>query len=242
MNIIFDIHDTIAFQAKSQQHFINSTYSIISQALHKQIEYYKYANLWFELDEEYQSDTIKGYQALLDNNLESADKLLREFSYLQKFQNIIEKMNLPAIETLSIAVNMKFQADWIDGLTLFPFAKKILKELNKSNRLGLVTNFRDGKWIREWIRKNNLECFFHNSIVVSGELGFRKPHPKLFKSIKDIMNIVDDKEIFYIGDNRIEDKIGAEMEGIKTYIIGYDISSIEELCSIRALNPHWKCT
>lgn len=228
-SIIFDIHDTIAYQEKKQEYFIHVLYDLFISKLIPKIKLSDFKDTWIYLDMEYQNMTRKGYEALLRNENELADYYLKEESYLRKFEKIYEALKIPGKETDAQTLNNCFQKEWISGLKLYPYTIRALEKICKKNKCGIVTNFRDGKWIRLWIQQNNLEKCFGKNIVISDEIGFRKPHPKLFTDIISIMEIDDINDSYFIGDNIIEDKIGAQMVGIKTLTVGQNISSVEYL-------------
>lgn len=230
-NIIFDIHNTIAFQNYSNEFFISRTYKKLTSELTQPIRFHHYKKIWLELDFEYQHETVKGYEALTNNNQIVVDISLREEKYLHKIELLFARLGLPRNYDLAFDINEYFQSDWTKGLTLYPFTIGVLEKLSNHN-FGIVSNFRDAKWIKSWIRLKELEKFFHENVVISDEIGSRKPHPALFETIRSIMNIAPEQKPIYIGDNEIEDRLGAERAGFYPLIIGKDIDSIEELPSL----------
>ncbi len=228
--IIFDIHNTIAWQKKDTEYFIRRTYDEFRCEDKSEDQFEEYQRLWVLLDQQYQQQTNDGYTALQENNMGQADVFLREVKYQKKFIKIFKELKIrQQIEPLSKNLNDVFQAEWISGLDLFPNINEVLDEISRDFRCGIITNFRDSKWIMEWIKQNSLGRFFGRDIYISEDIGYRKPHPKIFAHMISQMDIQDVSDVVYVGDNAIEDKYGAERLGLRCVLIGKDISSVEFL-------------
>lgn len=55
----------------------------------------------------------------------------------------------------------------------------VIRELKKDYRIGLLSNIGRG-WIQEFFNENELHDLF-NEVVLSGEEGMTKPHPRIFE-------------------------------------------------------------
>ena len=92
-------------------------------------------------------------------------------------------------------------------------AAAVLSDLQKKYILGIITNGpSDGQ--RKKLQKSGLLEFFDEShIVVSGDLPFRKPDPRIFLHACEKMNI-EPQEAVYVGDLYGRDVIGARRAGL----------------------------
>ncbi len=109
------------------------------------------------------------------------------------------------------AVDAYFSAFYPNS-QLIPGTKEILAELGKRYPLGMITNFTDGPAARNIIEVLGLEPFF-DYVLVSGELGYRKPHPYVFERFVDAMGVPAD-QILFIGDDLDADVQGARDAGL----------------------------
>lgn len=96
---------------------------------------------------------------------------------------------------------------------LLPGTLNALEVLKTRFRLGLLTNFTHAPAARSIIREAGLEGFFQ-VILISGEMGYRKPHPFVFERLVKELE-VETAEVVYIGDDPGPDIYGARDSGIK---------------------------
>ena len=94
--------------------------------------------------------------------------------------------------------------------------------------MGLISNFTYAPVIYAGIRKLGINQFF-NAILVSEEVGWRKPNTKIFEEALRRLEVTA-KETVYVGDSPLEDIKGAKAIGIKTVFIPSQFYSIENLC------------
>ncbi len=78
--------------------------------------------------------------------------------------------------------------------------------------LGVLANSPHAQMIRERLRLAGLEDFF-DAILVSAEVGFRKPHPKAFLAALEALNSTP-KEAMMVGDDPKADILGAKSIGM----------------------------
>lgn len=120
---------------------------------------------------------------------------------------------------IAIAVDEYFSA-FVNNSRLIPGTRKMLQTLKKSYGLGLLSNFTHAPAARRIIDSVGLTPFFR-VVLISGELGFRKPHPLVFQRLIERMG-VKAGQILYIGDDPESDIMGAQQAGLQpvwpTYI------------------------
>ncbi len=108
---------------------------------------------------------------------------------------------------------------------LIPGTTEMLGSLKDQYRLGLLSNFTHGPADMEIIDGLGLTPFF-DVVLISGDLGYRKPHPFVFRRLIDQLG-VKKNQILYIGDDPEPDISGARQAGIQpvwmTYVRDRDI-------------------
>lgn len=110
------------------------------------------------------------------------------------------------------AVESYFSA-FYDNCHLIPGTKEMLRALQSRYPLGLLSNFTHGPAAREILKRTGLLPYF-KTILISGELGFRKPHPMVFEKLVERLGTDKDRTI-YIGDDPAPDIHGAKEAGLR---------------------------
>jgi len=124
------------------------------------------------------------------------------------------------------ALNVFFQ-DFIDMLELRKDAKKLVKQSKEQCKVGLISNFTHAPVIYKSLRKMGLSEFF-NVVVVSEEVGWRKPSAKIFQTALNKLQI-EPFDAVYIGDSPIEDIKGAKEAGLKTVFVPSQFNKLKDL-------------
>jgi HAD superfamily hydrolase (TIGR01662 family) len=91
--------------------------------------------------------------------------------------------------------------------------KEVLDELDQEGyRLALISNAGDVPNVRRLLDKGNFKHYF-NPLLVSAAEGIRKPHVGIFQKVIKAWN-VPPEQIVMVGDNLMEDILGAQRAGI----------------------------
>lgn len=106
-------------------------------------------------------------------------------------------------------------------------AKKLLKQAQKQGKVGLISNFTHAPVIHKSLRILGINSFF-DAIVISDEVGWRKPSAKIFQDALYKLG-VEAKNAVYIGDSPIEDIKGAKQVGLKTIFIPSQFNTLKDL-------------
>lgn len=134
---------------------------------------------------------------------------------------------LPDDTRIAVAVDSYFSA-FFRYCRLIPGTKQLLSLLRNKYRLGLLTNFTHGPAARKIIDNLGLSVFF-DVVLISGELGFRKPHMFVFHELIEHLGVRND-QIVYVGDDMWPDIKGAQRAGIQpvltTYVRDQNIPSL----------------
>jgi len=113
---------------------------------------------------------------------------------------------------IATALDAYFSA-FFDYCHLIPGTVDMLNELKGFYRLGLLSNFTHAPAGRGLITQLGLAPFFQ-VLLISGELGYRKPHAMVFQQL--VKNVgVDRSRLLYVGDNIEADINGALLAGIR---------------------------
>ena len=128
------------------------------------------------------------------------------------------------------ALNVFFQ-DFIDTLELREGAKKLVKQAQTQCKVALISNFTYAPVIYKSLRKVGISDFF-NVIVVSEEVGWRKPSDRIFQYALSKLRIQAGEAVF-IGDSPIEDIKGAKEAGLKTVFVPSQFSTLKDLKEIK---------
>ena len=89
----------------------------------------------------------------------------------------------------------------------------LLARLRKRYRLALLSNYPCGRSIRDSLGKIGLADVFE-TVVVSGDVGYVKPHPRPFEILLSQLG-VDASDCILIGDNWLADIQGAKRMGMQ---------------------------
>jgi putative hydrolase of the HAD superfamily len=116
------------------------------------------------------------------------------------------------------AVDAYFSA-FLPNCYLIPGTTKMLQTLKGPYRLGLLSNFTHAPAAREIIDAMGLTPFF-DVVLISGELGYCKPHPLVFNRLIDQLG-VEKNQIIYVGDDLEYDVAGAQQAGVQPIWMTY---------------------
>lgn len=127
---------------------------------------------------------------------------------------------------IKVALNVFFQ-NYLESLELRPYAKKLLARIKEHCKLGLISNFTYAPVVYASLRKLRINHHF-NTVLVSHENGWRKPHEQIFQDALTKLNVKAEETVF-IGDSPLEDIKGAIAAGIKTVFVPSQFYTLENL-------------
>ena len=99
-------------------------------------------------------------------------------------------------------------------LTVYDDVYPILDQLVIKYPLGLISNFTHSPFVHQALQRFNLHQYF-KTIIISDDLGWRKPHPNIFSKFIENMK-VSANNVLFIGDDLKSDVLGAQNVGMKT--------------------------
>ena len=136
---------------------------------------------------------------------------------------------------VKVALNVFFQ-DFIDNLEPRRDARKLVKQAKEHCKVALISNFTYAPVIYKSLRKVGLSGFF-DLVVVSEEVGWRKPSPNIFKYALNKLQI-QAHEAVYIGDSPNEDIKGAKQAGLRTVFVPSQFSKLKDLTECKQEPDH----
>ncbi len=124
-------------------------------------------------------------------------------------------------------------AAFYSNCRLIPGTLEMLETLKARYRLGLLSNLTHAPAGREILGRLGLRPFF-DVVLISGELGYRKPHPLAFERLVASLGVARE-EMLYVGDDPDSDVSGAMKAGIRpvwtTYTRDHDVRFVAGLVS-----------
>ena len=113
---------------------------------------------------------------------------------------------------LAQAVEAYFSA-FVDNARPLPGTADMLAALKPRYRLGLLSNLTHGPAARQILDHLNLSAYF-DVLLVSGDLGYRKPHPQVFQTLIEAL-AVPAAAIAFVGDDPRTDVEGSVLAGMQ---------------------------
>ena len=110
------------------------------------------------------------------------------------------------------AVEAYFSA-FVDNARPLPGTADMLAALKPRYRLGLLSNLTHGPAARQMLDHLNLSSYF-DVLLVSGDLGYRKPHPQVFQRLTEALDMPP-ASIVFVGDDPRTDVQGALSAGMQ---------------------------
>jgi len=119
----------------------------------------------------------------------------------------------PSHSELNRLLRARFDA-FVEVVRPVEDALEVLEKLAGRYRLALLSNYPDGAAIRESLRRCGFSRLFE-SVVVSADIGYVKPHPLPFKVLLDELMMAPGRAV-YVGDNWLADMKGGKRAGMQT--------------------------
>ncbi len=137
----------------------------------------------------------------------------------QRIQNLCFDLKLTlTAEEIKMIANRVANA-WQAHISLDPEAPPVLRTLHRSKKLALVSNFDHPPHVRSVLNKLDLTPYF-DSVVISAEVGVKKPDPRIFDSALEQTGMKPE-EVIYVGDTD-DDTKAARAAGLVPVLIQRD--------------------
>lgn len=119
---------------------------------------------------------------------------------------------------ITAAVEAYFSA-FVDHATLLPGSTDMLAALKRHYRLGLLSNLTHAPAAQRILDKLGMRPYFE-VVLVSGTLGYRKPHPRVFHTLAEHLQ-ASPQQTAFVGDNWEADVKGAYQVGMQPIWLTY---------------------
>ncbi len=161
---------------------------------------------------------IDAYFPISSKQVKEADlQGYRELDYTRRLEKVFKSLNIKAYKALAKIAWKNYLDEWPKQTEFFPSTKKILTELKGKYKLGVITNYMDGPTCREVFKKLQFDEIF-DSLVVSAELGYRKPAKIIFEHALEEIDSHPESSIM-VGDTYEADIVGANSVGMKNILV-----------------------
>jgi putative hydrolase of the HAD superfamily len=164
-------------------------------------------------------DFNKAYFEARDRIYRETEDSLEELSFCFRVSETLKQFGHsldPENQLITSAVEA-FMRLLIESVTMEQHVPSALQELQQKYKLGLVSNFPHPPTIIQLLKKFTLRKFF-DAIVVSGDIGWRKPSPRIFVRALNALRVAPSEAVF-VGDAPYHDIQGAKKMGMKTVLV-----------------------
>jgi putative hydrolase of the HAD superfamily len=161
----------------------------------------------------------------------------REFPTLERFASVVGLLGLedPELPEILTATHM---SGIFEGVSVIPHHDEVLERLGRGAKLGLCSNFSHTQTALRVIEEAGLQPHL-NAVVISAEVGFRKPRPEIFLATLDALG-VGAEETVHVGDDLRADVGGAAPLGMRTAWITRRVREPEaKLREWQGPTPNW---
>ena len=201
--VLFDLIDTLLWHDRSASHDHADLARDAFQAIHGG-------------DAEALANFLEVYHTVRERYLRQARASLCEVDFMARMHDTFAALS--PVHLLSLD---RFVACYIDRytsqLSLPQGHRDLLGQLHACHRTALVTNFQYWPAIYRLLDWFELSDLF-DAVVISGELGWRKPHPAIFREALSRLGVTA-KEAVFVGDDLKLDIEGAAAHGMDTILL-----------------------
>ncbi|MCS7131177.1 MAG: HAD-IA family hydrolase [Hadesarchaea archaeon] len=164
----------------------------------------------FEVNREKYQEAMRS--ALED--LRKARERLMEVKFEEFYSGVLRALQVPPSPRTLEGI-MKIYIENF-RMVLKPHARDVLSELKKNYELGIISNSMSGL-ARNFLKMEGLSDYF-KVIVISRDVGIRKPSPKVFHRALELLG-VEPTEAAHVGNSMEEDVAGAKAAGMRSVLL-----------------------
>jgi len=204
--LLFDFGDTL-IQTN------NFDYDTCLRKVHKSLikdnvttPYEEFKNVYFDIRNRLYKET--------EDSLREAEFRLRITETLKHFGYSFK----PEDEVIVRSADA-FSDAFVSMMQMEPHLPKLLQQLKTKGKykIGLVSNFAYPPTVKKTLERFDITKYF-DALTISGEVGWRKPSPKIFKKALQALKVKASETVF-IGDSPSHDIEGAKKSGMKAILI-----------------------
>ena len=133
---------------------------------------------------------------------------LERFSRTLKLLGVEEELAAPLAESLR-----QIHMGRVREVTSAPAPRiDAMKRIARHLRAGLISNFDDSETGHLIMRDTGIRALFE-AVIISADIGYRKPNPLIFKKIIELMAL-EPADILFVGDTPLDDVLGSRGVGM----------------------------
>ena len=159
----------------------------------------------------------RSYKRALDKAMRELQRLRssgREMSFWDFYSLVLSGLGIsPTEELLSALLDLYFDCFISSPL---PGSSEVVKALSGRYELAVISNA-ISPWPRRFLELQGLKPYF-KAIVISGEVGWRKPHRRIFEIALSRLR-AQPHEVIHVGDSPLEDISGAKAVGMRAILV-----------------------
>ncbi|WP_159079191.1 HAD family hydrolase [Plantactinospora sp. BC1] len=202
-HVLFDFFGTlVAYSASRTEQGYPGSHALLRR-LGVDLDYAEFLTAW------------SGAFAEFDRRSEENDS---EFSMIEVGTVFLTDLlgRSPAPEDADAFVR-EYVREWNTGVRYLPGVPELVRDLHRDHRLAVVTNTHQPGLVPDHLAAMGLAQYF-DAVVASVELGWCKPHPRIYATALEILGI-DAGSAVFVGDSYRPDFVGPERAGIRAYLI-----------------------
>jgi len=167
------------------------------------------------------NDVREAYFRILKNQRRTGGEKYPEFDVVAVWREYLEiesakrGLTIPKVKMAQLPLFLAemYRGISLNRLELYPGVREVLEELRPRYLLAALSDAQSA-WARPELRMVGIEDYFY-PIVVSGDLGYRKPDPRIFELALHRMHLGPD-EVVFVGNDMFRDISGARQVGLRT--------------------------
>jgi len=209
--ILFDLVGTLTEETSVLLNTQQGYYGLQVKAIHQSLEKDGIFVDWPSFRDQ--------YEKIRNQQKERSKETLREYDMCKRVSDTLSFFNhsvSSASEIIAKAVDA-YMNIYIKTLKIEESTCDLLRSLSAEYELGLVTNFAYPPGAHRILDHFAIRPFFR-AILISGEVGWKKPSPHIFDIALTRLSVKPEKAAF-VGDDYEADIVGAKNVGMKTVFL-----------------------
>lgn len=140
----------------------------------------------------------------------------REHSFEDRLAEALRRLGAPLVleEPELAALVSRLGQHIVDDAAAVDGAIEVVPLLAEHYRLGVVSNYPSGPLVSRTLERFGMLQFF-STVVVSGDVGWRKPHPSVFREALSRL-AAQPERVLFVGDDLRNDVKGPKSLGFRT--------------------------
>lgn len=224
--ILFDLFDTLIDIRVEQLPLVTccgSSHRSTGPLIYQTLQRY-YPNISFD---QFYRVFFETYQRLDEQRNLTHREILAE----ERFQQMLIGLGITSPPAVVIEQLVNVHMEQLFQVMSFPPARRtVLEALRASYRFGIVSNFDHPPTAYRVLGHYSLTGYF-DPIIISGEVGWRKPHRGIFLAALDKLGFAPE-QILFVGDTPWADIAGARAVGMPVVWVDRGVTALDKNCPL----------